>query len=61
MSALGQKQTSGVDEAMSALPPIADIQTQPEMSALCQKQTSERNGKPSRNGSHSPLSAQHVN
>jgi hypothetical protein len=34
---------------------------EPLMTALGQKRTSERNGKPSRNESHSPLSARHVN
>jgi len=40
MSALGQKQTLAHVRVMSALPPIADIGTQPRvMSALCQKRT----------------------
>ena len=39
MSALGQKQTLQSVRPMSALPPKADIGTQPRMSALCQKQT----------------------
>src|SRR5262249_9926403 len=47
MSALGQKRTSRLVGGMSALPPKADIGTQREMSALCQKQTfcaAARNG-----------------
>jgi hypothetical protein len=39
MSALGQKRTSRPVEAMSALPPIADMELSRGMSALCQKQT----------------------
>ena len=36
MSALGQKQTFAAAEAMSALPPKADMQRVSAMSALCQ-------------------------
>ena len=40
MSALGQKQTFAVQNAMSALPPKRTLCGATAMSALCQKQTS---------------------